>query len=346
MEALPNYIFWELTYKCNEKCVMCPIHGNYGTKSLNEPELSTYNIVNSLKDIKDCYINKGLSLPRIKLTGGEIFLKKDLFEILDKISNLGFQFGLMSNFTLTNENVMNKLLHYTPKFVNVSLDGSELVHDLIRNTKDAYKKTFNNFKNYVKKSREAGQNISFEINCVISDYNINHLEDLIAISKNIGVPLTYQHLSFLTPELLEEQLNMDEAVFTKKYHHLTTLKGINSESIKLLANKIIILKDLASKNNVDLNFKPNITSEKEIIDYYTFNHLLSVCDFVTSGIRISPSGGVSPCMDYEIDNIMNNSFETIIFSETMKKFKEKLLNESLPICYTCCKITPIKRNLE
>lgn len=79
--------------------------------------------------------------PRIKLSGEEPFIRDDLIAVLYEIVRLNFLYGLMSNFCLTDMHVIDAFLACTPRFLNVSLDGDEQVHDSLWGRQGSYKAT-------------------------------------------------------------------------------------------------------------------------------------------------------------------------------------------------------------
>src|SRR6266581_9662442 len=69
--GIPLSVQLDLTYRCNEKCVHCYLdHHDHG-------EMTTSEIKRLLKEMADA----GVFI--LVLSGGEIFLRKDFFEILE-----------------------------------------------------------------------------------------------------------------------------------------------------------------------------------------------------------------------------------------------------------------------
>lgn len=98
----------ELTYRCNLSCKYCNM---INSKS---DELST----EELKDIVDEL--KHLGVIKLSLTGGEIFLRKDIFEIIDYCANKGFLVILQSNGILINEEIIEFLKKYKNILLKIS----------------------------------------------------------------------------------------------------------------------------------------------------------------------------------------------------------------------------------
>src|SRR6202008_3098784 len=87
---LPFSVHFDLTYRCNERCVHCYLdHEDYG-------ELTTSECVDALEQLARA------GAPFLTLRGGEIFLRKDWEEILAAARRLQFDISLKTNALLGN----------------------------------------------------------------------------------------------------------------------------------------------------------------------------------------------------------------------------------------------------
>jgi radical SAM protein with 4Fe4S-binding SPASM domain len=109
---IPFECIFELTYKCNLKCRHCYICEENGRDELSTGQI--YSIVDELKQL-------GTGI--ITLTGGEIFLRKDLFSIIQYIQRSGIMVTLKTNGTLITEEVLSKFSGLNPCPVDISLYG-------------------------------------------------------------------------------------------------------------------------------------------------------------------------------------------------------------------------------
>jgi MoaA/NifB/PqqE/SkfB family radical SAM enzyme len=81
----PLSVHIDLTYRCNERCVHCYLdHEDHG-------EMTTVEV----KDLLDQLANAGVFF--LTLSGGEILLRRDFFEILGYARALTFCVKLKSN---------------------------------------------------------------------------------------------------------------------------------------------------------------------------------------------------------------------------------------------------------
>lgn len=118
---------WHITDRCNLKCSHCYIN-NRPLPELNVEKLGSMlqAYVETLKRMKI----KG----RIHLTGGEPFVRGDIFDFLELIASYSqhCSFGILCNGTMISEKTAAGLKKSGCSFVQVSLDGGAEVHDSIR----------------------------------------------------------------------------------------------------------------------------------------------------------------------------------------------------------------------
>ncbi len=130
---------------------------------------------------KDCIINEIKNIDRknkyIDLYGGEIFLREDIFEILDEIPK-NFKINIYTNARIFNyERYINKLKNYHINSINIplfSLDKEKF--NEFTNVNESYEQTINGIKNLT--------NQNFLVNIYISKKEIK--EDLEMI-KSLGI---------------------------------------------------------------------------------------------------------------------------------------------------------------
>lgn len=101
-----------LTNSCNMRCPHCYMSAG----KANENELTTDEVFNILRAYKQ---NGGVD---VKLTGGEIALRPDLFEIIKYGANIGLHVELLTNGTLWTKENIEKVVPYIT-VVQISIDG-------------------------------------------------------------------------------------------------------------------------------------------------------------------------------------------------------------------------------
>lgn len=117
---IPLSVQLDLTYRCNERCVHCYLdHDDHG-------EMTTAEIKHLLDEMADA----GVFI--LTLSGGEIFLRKDFFELLEHARRLMFCVKLKTNAVLIREREAARLRDLGIESVQISIYSHRPeVHDAI-----------------------------------------------------------------------------------------------------------------------------------------------------------------------------------------------------------------------
>ena len=130
--AKPQWVYISLSHKCNLDCQMC---GNKRTLRRHKLEFSVLKSV--LDDIADWH-----SDPVILFTGGEPFLRRDIFNILDYAVALGLKTEVVTNgWFIDSGRLAERIVSSGLKNIAVSVDGATpQTHDAIRGVVGAYQR--------------------------------------------------------------------------------------------------------------------------------------------------------------------------------------------------------------
>lgn len=117
---VPLSVQLDLTYRCNERCVHCYLdHDDHGEMTTTE-----------IKHLLDQMAEAGVFI--LTLSGGEIFLRKDFFEILEHARRLMFCVKLKTNAVLIREREAKRLRDLSIDSVQISIYSHRPeVHDAI-----------------------------------------------------------------------------------------------------------------------------------------------------------------------------------------------------------------------
>lgn len=112
---VPLQVKLQLTQKCNLRCLHCFLKKRFVQKhDYDFTFLEIKDIINQLAE---------MGTLSILLTGGEIFLRKDIFKILELIKEKGFELCLITNATLIDKNAAVKLKGINPDEIHISIYG-------------------------------------------------------------------------------------------------------------------------------------------------------------------------------------------------------------------------------
>lgn len=128
-DNLPIHAFLDVTAKCNCDCITC-----YHKEDLNGYEPPLRDVIKRI----NCMKNLGIGL--VEITGGEALLRDDICSILEKTTELGMDFYIVTNGEYLKE--MDKETVFAIKnslgVVVVSLDGVGSVQDRVRGRPGLY----------------------------------------------------------------------------------------------------------------------------------------------------------------------------------------------------------------
>jgi radical SAM protein with 4Fe4S-binding SPASM domain len=130
--GIPFSVQLDLTYRCNEQCVHCYLdHEDHG-------EMTTTEIKNLLREMADA----GVFI--LTLSGGEIFLRKDFFEILECARAHTFCIKLKTNAVLIRETQAARLRELGVQQVQISIYSHRPeVHDAITKIPGSLRRSVN-----------------------------------------------------------------------------------------------------------------------------------------------------------------------------------------------------------
>ena len=197
-------VFWELTARCNLKCVHCRAEAQMERQ---EDELSTEKCFSVIDDL--CKF----SSPILILTGGEPLYREDIFDIAEYATKKGLRVALATNGTLVDEKVAKRIIGSGIKRVSISLDGSNAkTHDSFRMIPGSFESAFNGIKNLQK------EGIEVQVNTTIARHNEDEVPDILelAIKNNLKA----LHIFMLVPVGCGVQIADSQMLDKQKYEDI------------------------------------------------------------------------------------------------------------------------------
>jgi radical SAM protein with 4Fe4S-binding SPASM domain len=160
-------IIWLITGKCNYNCKYC-----YALRFKKLPELDTLTCIRIIKEASK------LGVKHIAFTGGEPFIRKDIFTLVEECCKSGVKASITTNGALVDEKLASRIRDIG-LILYISIDGMEKEHEIIRGngTWDILKK----FLNIVNKFK-----IEFATITTLSKPNYKNIKALIKFFKDIG----------------------------------------------------------------------------------------------------------------------------------------------------------------
>jgi radical SAM protein with 4Fe4S-binding SPASM domain len=157
-----------VTKRCNMSCLHCCTES-----PINGPELSLNEIKQAILALKKYRVFE------MTITGGEPFLRKDIFEILQFAKRHGFYLVVTTNATLIDDRAIKKLKKLPQIDLRISLDGSNPeINDRIRGI-GAFEKIMLG----IKKLQNAGFTLTGK--AVITKYNLDDLFNIADLTREL-----------------------------------------------------------------------------------------------------------------------------------------------------------------
>lgn len=273
-QRIPFVVMFELTYNCNEKCVHCFNPG----AARNESEKSTrtsreeIDIIHYEKLLNDL---QQLGVVKIILTGGDPFVKKDIWKLIEMVYERDFALDIYTN-GLALLGRTEKLAKFYPRSVGLSVySAKNEIHDSITRVKSSLEKTLSVASDFV------NYGIPIYFKCPIMNHNATSYYTVVELAKQYGA----------IPQIditLTDSVDGDNAI---------------SEQLQVDGELLeIILRD----TNIPLYVgkeAPNFGSQER-------DRSQAFCGAGTVLMNITPEGDVTPCNSFptQFGNLKDKSF--------------------------------------
>ncbi|MEK6673711.1 MAG: radical SAM protein [Nitrospirota bacterium] len=209
MEFVPKWIAWEITRRCNLRCVHCRSSSEMEAKG--HPDFPTEEAFRVLDDIA-CYAK-----PVVVLSGGEPLIRSDVFDIARYGTDKGIRVCLATNGTLVTEEICSSIKDSGIRIVSLSLDGStDDVHDDFRKQKGAFSGTINAARLFKKNG------IEFIINSSFTKRNQEEIPRVYRLAKELGATAWYMFMIVPTgrgEEIMSELISKEDYEDILEWHY-------------------------------------------------------------------------------------------------------------------------------
>jgi SynChlorMet cassette radical SAM/SPASM protein ScmF len=263
-----------------------------------------------------------LGLKSVKITGGEPFLRDDIFDIFKWLKKNNIKIVLETNGTLIDEKAALAIKNAGIDFIAISLDGpTPKIHEEMRNVSGSFEKAVNGYKLVKKISPES----KIQIIYCLWTHNKNYIRQMLHFSKDLGAeslkinPLIgiYKRASSL--QKMDDLLSLKEIV--KLYKE--TMKYIkNNDSFK----------DYRVVYDMPLAFKPIGVLQKDASGRCGIKNLLGI----TGDGSISICGVGRAVKDLVMGNIKDDKIKYIWEnSKILKDIRNDIPGKLTGVCSKC-----------
>ncbi len=178
---IPVSINFELTHRCNFNCIHC-------VRDIRDTEeLGTEKVISILKELREA------GTLELAFTGGEIFLRKDIWEILAAAVDLRFSTTVFTNGYILDENSVRKLKSLSLRNIDISIYGiKEETHDKVTGVPGSFRKLMEVFR----LMKEHG--LPLRLKYMIFDFNAWELPKVYKYARDNGFLITFDEILFVT----------------------------------------------------------------------------------------------------------------------------------------------------
>lgn len=178
-KCLPINGTFELTRRCNLDCRMCYISCSASDPTEAMRELSVADWVDIARQAK------GEGMLFLLLTGGEVFLRPDFFDIYEPLTTMGFLISLYTNATLISPRIAKQLAEAPPQKIEITLYGATATtYESITGVPGSFSRSLEGIEALLEKG------LRLSLKTTITRQNIHELDTIEDMANQWGIPFS------------------------------------------------------------------------------------------------------------------------------------------------------------
>ena len=333
---LPAGVVYEATMRCNLTCEFCYVGALLNLEGEWRQEMPIEMLTRAFPD------QQGL---QVSLTGGEIFMRKDILSVMEVFQQKGYVCGyLTTNGTIINPERAEALAELAAKgflkHISVSIDGPGEMHDKARGVKGTFERTAAGLRNLQEAARRKHAPLRVSINTTVAHETLEALDQMVDVAQELGVDaIGLNHLMFSTPEEVAETVRLTgasgpDAIST----FVTPDPGLDGARVQKQVEALIAkCRERGIRFDMRPKVKPSI-----IHNYYTPGAPLDgrcLYPFLYARVSFSGKAYFCPFIRVEVGDLTTQTLEEVWTGEKYVALRKKLVEEQLfPVCRRCCKV--------
>lgn len=298
-----NGLQFELTSRCNERCIHCYIPNGKKDSGNDMPTEKVLSIIDEFAAIGGLHVT---------LSGGEVFMHKNILKILNYCREKDLKISVLSNLVLLKDEQIPKLKDVNLSLIQVSLYSmNPEIHDTITTVKGSFEKT----KSTIEKLVSA--NIPVQISCPVMKANAKGFDEVLLYAKSLKIKANTDFIMMAQSDCNTENL----------------VNRISLKETEELLNNILRFDD----DYIDVTLKQEPISNSIEFDFERFSKQ-PICGVGQDNCCITENGDVYPCAGWQnmvLGNVYKNTLQEIWDnSETIKQLRN-VTQASFPKCLKC-----------
>ncbi|HEV1992738.1 MAG TPA: radical SAM protein [Candidatus Acidoferrum sp.] len=303
----PLSVHFDLTYRCNERCVHCYLdHDDHGEMTTAE----------CLKVLDDLARSGALFLT---FSGGEIFLRPDLYEILAAARRLHFDISLKSNALLVTPERAARLREFGVRRVQISVYSDiPAVHDAITKVPGSLQRTLAAIPILL----EHGMQV--KLACPLMQENLMAYRGVMALAEKLGVP-------YILDLTITPMIDGSSGPLAHRASVSSLLPVLRDPALHACKPQPSA-QAASAMNALPPSFGSAVSSGIESLAYEDLP-----CSAGHNSCYISPYGDVFPCVQLPqaAGNLRREKFEDIWYHAPQLERLRAIRESQLPICSRC-----------
>lgn len=335
-DPVPRGVVYEATMRCNLKCEFCFVGDLLNLEGEWRHELTVDALREAFPD------KRGL---RVSLTGGEIFVRKDVEQLLDLFRQKGYACGyLTTNGTAITEARAAALADLAAagfiEHISVSIDGPGAVHDAARGVSGTFERTSAGLRRLQEAAAKKGATLKVSINTTVTRESLDALDQMVDVAAELGVDaIGLNHLMYATPDEVDQTLKiLGETDRRLVATFVTANPGVSPAAV---SEKVSALEGRCRDRRIRFDYRPKVHPQL-IEGYYTPNTpLRGRCLYPFLNARVGFSGKVyfCPFIRIEVGDLTVSKLEEVWNNPRYVDLRRRLLERELfPVCRRCCKV--------
>ena len=304
-KLIPYSVILELTHRCNEKCLHCYL--DHPSKDKVKQELTTAEICGILDQLAEA------GTLHLSITGGEIFLRRDIWEIIEHARSRHFAINLLTNATMIDETMADRIKAVAPWEMGISVYGATAeTHDRVTQLPGSFKKTIAAI--MMLKAR----GLKVNLKCTLMKDNVEEFDLIKTLGDRLDVKYTIDPM--IAPGIDGSSRPCGNRISDEDLHQILSDEQFNQGL---------------------LTFGTREYSEGAQMTRETY-----MCKAGTNFLSIDPYGNVFPCIQFQMraGNLRETPFKEIWEdSPVLKKIRQTTMADVekcsdcslLPICFRC-----------
>jgi len=285
---------FELTSRCNLSCGMCYVRHFSGDQIAYKRELSPSQWLSLAQQA----VESGMIF--LLLTGGEVFLRPDFFEIYDPLTRMGLIISLFTNATLITNKIAERLAEAPPSRTEITLYGATAeTYELITGVPGSYKRCCSGIESLIR------NNLPLGLKTMVTKQNIGELEAMQQMAHNWGLPFSAGTMLTRRP---------DGAPSNVDNYRISTMECIALEGVER---------------------SPSIEESEAVVDEFSPDSDSNFfCQAGRSAFAINPYGEMNACLELPYPAVL----PLAIGFESAWKLVGRFVNNApkiSPICQNC-----------